>query len=110
MISDLRFRIADLGSAALALAMLALAASAFAQAPDRSKPPALGPAPSLKLPAIQKQKLSNGLAVWIVEHHEVPLAQINMPPQCLPGRAWRSRRSMRRARHESTLRHFAPGR
>jgi len=78
VISDLRFRIADLGSAALALAMLALAASAFAQAPDRSKPPALGPAPSLKLPAIQKQKLSNGLAVWIVEHHEVPLAQINM--------------------------------
>ncbi|HEX8028653.1 MAG TPA: insulinase family protein, partial [Vicinamibacterales bacterium] len=50
----------------------------MAQAPDRSKPPALGPAPSLKLPAIQKQKLSNGLAVWIVEHHEVPLAQINL--------------------------------
>ena len=49
-----------------------------AQAPDRSKPPAIGPAPSLKLPAIQKQKLSNGLAVWIIEHHEVPLAQINL--------------------------------
>ena len=46
--------------------------------PDRSKPPAIGPAPSLKLPAIQKQKLSNGLDVWIVEHHEVPLAQINL--------------------------------
>lgn len=62
------------------------AVATFAQAPfdsaqgkpDRSKPPAIGPAPSLKLPAIQKQKLSNGLAVWIVEHHEVPLAQINM--------------------------------
>ena len=54
---------------------------AFASAqgkPDRSKPPAIGPAPSLKMPAIQKQKLSNGLAVWIVEHHEVPLAQINL--------------------------------
>ena len=49
-----------------------------AQKPDRAKPPALGPARSLKLPAIQKQKLSNGLAVWIVEHHEVPLAQINL--------------------------------
>ena len=49
-----------------------------AQKPDRGKPPAIGPAPSLKLPAIQKQKLSNGLAVWIVEHHEVPLAQINL--------------------------------
>ncbi len=63
----------------LVLMMAALAATAAAQdKPDRSKPPALGPAPSLKMPAIQKQKLSNGLAVWIVEHHEVPLAQINM--------------------------------
>jgi zinc protease len=69
----------------LALAITVLAAlSAYAQAPaaqgkpDRSKPPAIGPAPSLKMPAIQKQKLSNGLAVWIVEHHEVPLAQVNM--------------------------------
>jgi len=48
------------------------------QKPDRAKPPAIGPAPSLKLPAIQKQKLSNGLGVWIVEHHEVPLAQVNL--------------------------------
>src|SRR5687768_2796265 len=31
------------------------------QAPDRSKPPASGPVPVLKLPAIQKQALSNGL-------------------------------------------------
>src|SRR5918993_838472 len=46
--------------------------------PDRAKPPAIGPAPALKLPAIQKHKLSNGLNVWIVEHHEVPLAQINL--------------------------------
>ncbi len=53
-------------------------ATAVAQKPDRSKPPAIGPAPSLKLPAIQKQKLSNGLSVWIVEHHEVPLAQVNL--------------------------------
>jgi predicted Zn-dependent peptidase len=48
------------------------------QKPDRTKPPAIGPAPSLKLPSIQKHKLSNGLNVWIVEHHEVPLAQINV--------------------------------
>lgn len=46
--------------------------------PDRSKPPAIGPAPSLRLPAIQKHRLSNGLNVWIVEHHEVPLAQVNL--------------------------------
>ena len=49
-----------------------------AQKPDRTTPPAIGPAPSLKLPAIQKRKLSNGLGVWIVEHHEVPLAQITL--------------------------------
>ena len=52
--------------------------AASAQAPDRSKPPAIGPAPSLKLPDITRQKLSNGVEVWVVEHHEVPLAQINM--------------------------------
>ncbi|MGH9386580.1 MAG: M16 family metallopeptidase [Vicinamibacterales bacterium] len=49
-----------------------------AQNPDRSKPPGLGPAPALKPPAIQKTKLANGLPVWIVEHHEVPLAQVNL--------------------------------
>ena len=62
----------------IALMLAGAAVTVTAQKPDRSKPPAIGPAPSLKLPAIQKQKLSNGLAVWIVEHHEVPLAQINL--------------------------------
>lgn len=60
------------------LMMAAMAAALSAQQPDRSKPPALGPAPSLVLPTIQKLKLSNGVGVWIVEHHEVPLAQINV--------------------------------
>jgi zinc protease len=79
MISDLGFRIAGFVKTAAALLVAGAAAvSVAAQAPDRSKPPAIGPAPSLKLPAIQKQKLSNGLAVWIVEHHEVPLAQVNL--------------------------------
>ena len=64
--------------ALVVLLMSAAVSAVFAQAPDRSKPPAIGPAPSLKMPAIQKQKLSNGLGVWIVEHHEVPLAQINV--------------------------------
>ena len=60
------------------LVTLAASVSLVAQQPDRKQPPLLGPAPSLKLPAIQKLKLSNGLAVWVVEHHEVPLAQINL--------------------------------
>jgi zinc protease len=50
----------------------------FAQAPDRSHPPQPGPPAALRLPTIQKQKLSNGLPVWIVELHEVPVAQINL--------------------------------
>ena len=46
--------------------------------PDRSKPPALGPAPQLKLPPIQKRTLTNGLSVWVVEAHKVPLVQVNL--------------------------------
>ncbi|HET8697703.1 MAG TPA: pitrilysin family protein, partial [Gammaproteobacteria bacterium] len=62
-----------------AAALAAFAAPLAAQrAPDRSKPPAPGPAPALHLPAIEKLKLSNGLAVWIVEQHEVPVVQVNL--------------------------------
>ena len=63
---------------AILLCALAASVTLTAQQPDRKQPPPIGPAPSLKLPAIQKHKLSNGLAVWIVEHHEVPLAQVNL--------------------------------
>ncbi len=49
-----------------------------AQAPDRSRPPALAPPPQLDLPSIQKRTLSNGLAVWLVESHEVPVVQVNL--------------------------------
>ena len=46
--------------------------------PDRIRPPALAPTPQLDLPAIQKRALSNGLAVWLVESHEVPIVQVNV--------------------------------
>src|SRR3984893_12576589 len=63
----------------ITFAVLAAAATVVsAQAPDRSKPPVPGPAPVLKMPAIQKRALSNGLPVWIVELHKVPVAQINL--------------------------------
>jgi predicted Zn-dependent peptidase len=52
--------------------------AAQSQAPDRSKPPALSAAPQLKLPAIQKRALSNGIPVWVIEGHEVPLAQVTL--------------------------------
>ena len=49
-----------------------------AQAPDRSKPPAAGPVPALKIPAIQKRVLTNGLPVWIVEMREVPVVDVSL--------------------------------
>lgn len=48
------------------------------QAPDRARPPQAGPPPALKLPEIHKRQLSNGLPVWLVELHEVPVAQVNL--------------------------------
>ena len=65
----------------LAVTVAALAAAAVLSAQgkaDRSKPPALGAPPKLTLPAIQKRALANGLPVWIVESHEVPLVQVNL--------------------------------
>ncbi len=59
--------------------LLFLAAGAsLAQAPDRTRVPAPGPAPELRLPEIQKRALSNGLQVWIVEQHEVPVVQVSL--------------------------------
>src|SRR5262245_4878042 len=60
------------------LIILALAtATLSAQAPDRGKQPPPGPPPALKLPTIQKRQLTNGLPVWLVELHEVPVVQVN---------------------------------
>ena len=57
---------------------LAATVTIGAQKPDRGTPPKPGPPPALKLPPIHKLKLSNGLPVWLVEQHEVPLAQVNL--------------------------------
>ncbi|HOC18913.1 MAG TPA: pitrilysin family protein [Vicinamibacterales bacterium] len=54
------------------------AGAALAQAPDRTRVPVPGPAPELRLPEIQKRALSNGLQVWIVEQHEVPVVQVSL--------------------------------
>jgi predicted Zn-dependent peptidase len=48
------------------------------QAPDRSRPPQLGPPAPLNLPPVQKRALSNGMAVWLIETHEVPIVQVNL--------------------------------
>ena len=62
----------------IAALVSAMSIGLAAQAPDRSKPPVPGPAPTLKPPAVQKQQLSNGIPVWLVEQHEVPVVQVNL--------------------------------
>jgi predicted Zn-dependent peptidase len=79
----------------VAYLLIAAGPGLFAQAPDRSKPPSLGPIPSLKLPPIQHLKLSNDLQVILMEKHQVPLVQIELvalsgsalDPPGLPGLA-----------------------
>ncbi|MDB4898902.1 MAG: peptidase domain protein [Gemmatimonadetes bacterium] len=43
---------------------------------DLTRPPALGPAPTLRLPAIITRQLANGLSIVVVEQHELPLADV----------------------------------
>ena len=45
---------------------------------DRSLLPKEKPDPKLTLPAVQRRKLSNGLDVLVVEHHEVPVVSMNL--------------------------------
>ena len=66
----------------LALLLCAVVAASTAargqQAVDRSKPPTVGPAPSLKLPPLEKRTLSNGLQVWIMGIHKVPTVHLQL--------------------------------
>jgi zinc protease len=48
------------------------------QTPDRAAAPKPGPVPTLKVPAIQKRTLANGLPVWIVELHKVPVVHVSL--------------------------------
>ncbi len=50
----------------------------FSSKTDRTVRPVGKPAPKVSLPAIQKEKLSNGLNVWLVEHHELPTVAMNL--------------------------------
>jgi len=45
---------------------------------DRSKPPAPGTPPELKLPKLQRATLSNGLKIILAERHEVPLVNFTL--------------------------------
>lgn len=65
-------------AATLSLLMFSFSPTLVAQKPDRTKPPELGPAPSLKLPKIEHLKLSNGLPIVLLEKHELPLVQVEL--------------------------------
>jgi predicted Zn-dependent peptidase len=62
--------------ASAAVLLLAAASTVLSQAPDRSRPPAPGPPPALKLPPIQKFELGNSIPVFFIETHKVPLVQV----------------------------------
>jgi zinc protease len=66
------------GASLAALVALLAAVTLVAQAPDRAQAPRLGAPPTLHLPAIQKRQLANGVPVWMVELHEVPVVQVNL--------------------------------
>jgi predicted Zn-dependent peptidase len=63
---------------AVCLAAVAVTATPPEQAPDRSKPPAIGPLPALHLPPLEKRTLSNGLQVWIMGVHKVPTVHLEL--------------------------------
>ena len=63
-------------AAACGIAAIAVTVAVAQQAPDRSKPPALGPLPALNLPPIEKRKIPDGPEVWVVGLHKVPTVHL----------------------------------
>lgn len=57
----------------LSIAALALFSASFAQTLDRSVRPKAGPAPEIKLKDAQTFTLPNGLKVFVVENHKIPV-------------------------------------
>jgi predicted Zn-dependent peptidase len=55
----------------------AIFSAAVAQV-DRSKVPVPQPTPSITLPKIQRAVLGNGLTIFLVEHHELPIVQLRL--------------------------------
>src|SRR5262249_37080663 len=60
------------------LSLLIASSLAIAGDIDRTKRPAAKPVPKVQLPAIEKKTLSNGLQVWLVGHHELPVVAFNL--------------------------------
>ena len=66
------------GLQVLAMTVLLVAPLLARQIPDRSKPPAIGSAPALTLPPVEKRTLSNGLQVWVMGVHKVPTVHLEL--------------------------------
>ena len=62
----------------LVLALVAPTVLRAQAAFDRTKPPTLPPAPPLVLPTVATSRLANGVALQVVEQHEVPLVQVTL--------------------------------
>ncbi len=60
---------------------IGLVMTAFTQDLDRTIKPKAQGVPAIKLPAIQKATLKNGLDIWLVEDHELPLVAFNLVVQ-----------------------------
>lgn len=64
--------------AALLACVLAGTAPALAQGFDRTRPPVLPPPARLTMPAVETATLANGLRLYVVPMHEVPLVQFTL--------------------------------
>ncbi len=60
------------------LAALSMSLAAQQPAVDRTKPPAIGPAPPLHLPPLETRTLSNGLQVRIMARQKVPTVHLEL--------------------------------
>ena len=68
--------VAVLSTIATLSAPTASTAQPTTQAFDRTRPPALGAAPTLTVPRVQSGTLANGPVIRLVEQRELPLVQI----------------------------------
>lgn len=60
------------------LLLLSAPTAVFAQQFDRSQVPALDKPPVLKLPALERGSLPNGVTLQLVRQHELPLVQVTL--------------------------------
>lgn len=63
---------------AAAVALVAVPLAAQQPAFDRTRPPGLGAAPALSVPAVRNSRLENGAALRVVEQRELPLVHITL--------------------------------